>query len=160
MDKLNPFAFALVTAVAVTAFAGTASAEVGKQISVTTVYSGIAPAAPAFTDAVTLAVPTSYKSRSNILRVTTSYQASCVGGDKLRSKVTVGGIDMVDAGLPVDTHDEDAGYQIVTKTYYLASESMGGPIVAPASSVVLQLTSQLGTGCYVGSGTMFVEAVK
>lgn len=160
MSKCSPFALVVATAVAVAALAGTAAAEVGKKISVTSVFSGLVVASPAFTDGGNVAVPASYKSKTNVLKVTTSYQANCGGGDSLRSKVTVGGVDMLDAGLPVDTFDEDAGYQIVTKTYYLVPENMGGPAIAPESLVTLNLTSQLGTGCVASSGTMIVEALK
>jgi hypothetical protein len=160
MNKCNSFAVAVAMAVTVSAVAGTASAEVGKKISVNYIYSGLIAAAPAFTDGVTVAVPTSYKSRSNVLKVTTAYQATCTGGDFIRSKIDVDGVDMLDAGLPVEAIDEDASNQIVTKTYYLLPESMGGPAIAPDSIVTLKLTSQLGTGCYVGSGTIIVEAHK
>lgn len=160
MNKWNRFAFVAVTAVAVSALPGAASAEVGKKISVAPVGSGVVAASPVFTSAGSLAVPTSYKSKSNVLKVTTSYQATCGSGDTLRSKVTVGGVDMVDAGLPVDAFDEDVSYQMVTKTYHLVPEKQGGPAVPKASTVTLQLTSELGTGCSISSGTMIVEALK
>jgi hypothetical protein len=160
MNKCNPFAFAIAAALAASALAGTASAEVGKKISATIVYSGLVTSSPAFSDATSVALPASYKSKSNVLKVTTSYQAYCSAGDSLRSKVTVGVTDMLDSGLPVDTFDEDAGYQIVTKTYYLVPENMGGPAIPPDAMVTLKLTSQLGTGCSAGSGTMVVEALK
>jgi hypothetical protein len=160
MKKCNLFVSLALTAIVVPALAGTASAEVGKKMSVTTGGTGIIAAFPVFTDGATVGVPSTYRSKSNFLKVTTSYQATCGSGDSVRSKVDVGGVDMVDSSLPYEAYDEDAGNQIVTKSYYLAPESQGGPIIAPDAIVTLKVTSNLGTNCTINYGTRVVEAVK
>jgi hypothetical protein len=160
MNKCNPFVSLAWTAIVVTALAGTASAEVGKKMSVTTGNAGLIAASPVFTDGATVAVPSSYKSKSNFLKVTTSYQASCGAGDSAKSKVDVGGVEMVDSSVPYESYDEDAGYQIVTKSYYLLPESQGGSAIAPDSMVTLKLTSTLGIGCSMNYATMVVEVAK
>jgi hypothetical protein len=160
MYKPNPFIFFVVTAVAATAFVGTAFAEVGKKVSVTTgSASPIAPF-PTMSDAATVLLPTSYRSKSNFLKVTASYSAGCTGSDFMGSKVSVAGIDMVDAGLPFEALDEDAQSQMVTKLYYLVPENQGGPMIPAGSSATLKITSQFGTGCSVSNVTMVVEAWK
>jgi hypothetical protein len=158
MTKHNPFVFLVVTAVA--AFASTASAEVGRRVSVATGATGIIVAYPSMTDAVTVAVPSSYKSKANFLKVTATYSESCSGGDYTGSKIDVGGVEMVDNSLPYEASDEDASSQIVTKLYYLVPESQGGPAVPPASTVTMKMTSGLGTGCYVSNITLTVEVSK
>lgn len=156
----NPFVVLIATAVAVTTFAGTASAEVGKKVSVA--IGGVGPIAsfPTMSDAATVEVPSSYKSKSNFLKVTASYSAGCSGGDFMGSKIDVGGVEMVNNGLPYEALDEDASSQIVTKQYYLVPENQGGPAVPPDSVVTLKLTSQFGTGCSASNVTMIVEALK
>jgi hypothetical protein len=156
----NLFGSLVVTAVAATAFAGTASAEVGKRVSVATGATGTIVAYPSMTDAVTVAVPASYKSKANFLKVTASYSESCSSGDYTGSKIDVGGVEMVDNSLPFEASDEDASSQIVTKLYYLVPENQGGPTVPPASMVTMKITSGLGTGCYVSNVTLTVEASK
>jgi len=160
MNTCNSLAFSLLAAVAATTFAGTASAEVGKKVSVA--VGGASPIAqyPAMSDAATVAVPASYKSKANFLKVTASYSAGCGGSDFMGSMVEVGGVQMVDPGLPYEALDEDAGSQIVTKQYYLVPENQGGPVVPPDATVILKMTSQLGTGCSVSNLTMIVEAMK
>jgi hypothetical protein len=154
-------AFPFVAAVAaLTVFAGSASAEVGKTISVASGGSGIIAASPASTSSLAVAVPTGYKSKSNFLKVTTTYQAACNGGDSMSSRINVGGVYMVDSGFPTETLDEDADQQIVSKTYYLVPENQSGPAVPPGSTVTLELTSQLGTGCTANYGTMVVQVAK
>jgi hypothetical protein len=160
MNMPNSFRFMVAATVVVAAFAGTASAEVGKKVSVAIgSASPIAPY-PTFSDAATVALPTSYKSKSNFLKVTTSYSAGCSGGDFMGSKIDVGGVEMVHNALPYEALDEDANSQIVTKLYYLIPESQGGPAVPPDSMVTLKITSQFGTGCSVSNVTMTVEASK
>jgi hypothetical protein len=160
MNTRNSFIFSIVAAAVVTTFAGTASAEVGKKVSVATgSASPIAPF-PTMSDAATVAVPTSYKSKANFLKVTASYSAGCTGGDFMGSKATVDGIDMIDSGLPYEALDEDAVSQIVTKQYYLVPENQGGPVITPGAMVVLKMTSQFGMGCGVSNVTMIVEALK
>jgi hypothetical protein len=108
----------------------------------------------------TVALPASYKSKSNFLKVTTTYSVGCSGGDFMSSRVDVGGNLMVDAGYPFEAHDEDASNQIVTRTFYLVPENQGGPVITPGSMVKVQMTSQFGTGCQVGGVTLTVDALK
>jgi hypothetical protein len=160
MNTRNSVLFSMIAAAAVTTFAGTAFAEVGKKVSVAT--GGASPIAsyPTMSDAATVAVPSSYKSKANFLKVTASYSAGCTGGDFMGSKVSVDGIDMFDAGLPYEALDEDAISQIVTKQYYLVPENQGGPAITPGATVILKMTSQFGTGCAASNVTMIVEALK
>jgi hypothetical protein len=81
MKTRNSLIFSVVAAAVVTTLAGTASAEVGKKVSVAT--GGASPIAefPLMSDAATVAVPSSYKSKANFLKVTASYSAGCSGGD-------------------------------------------------------------------------------
>jgi hypothetical protein len=160
MLKCSSFAFFGVAAIALTVFAGSASAEIGKKVSVTSGSTGLIAASPLYTDGMTVGVPTSYKSKSSFLRATVTYQSSCGGGDSMSTKVDVGGVDMVDAAATSEAFDEDASNQMVTKVYYLLPENQGGTAVPPNSVVTLKLTSQLGSGCSAASGTMVVEALK
>jgi hypothetical protein len=109
---------------------------------------------------MTVAVPAGYKSKANFLKVTTTYQASCSGSDYMGSRVNVGGFDMVDGGIPFESHDEDAPSQFISKTYYLVPENQSGPAIPPDSTVTLELTSEFGTGCSISNGTMTVESAK
>jgi hypothetical protein len=160
MRKPSSFVLFLATAVAITAFAGSAVAEIGKKISVTTGTTGLIAASPTYTDGMTVGLPSSYKSKSNFLQVTVSYQAGCSGGDSISTKVDVGGVEMVSAAVAPESYDEDASYQMVTKVYYLLSEKFGGTPVPEGSMVTLKLTSQLGAGCWTNNGVMVVEALK
>jgi hypothetical protein len=150
----------LVMAAAFTACAGSASAEIGKRVSVTTGSSGVISSYPTFVTALSVQVPPSYKSKSNFLIVKASYLASCNGGDFMGSVVDVGGFQLVDQGIPFEALDEDAPGQIVSKVYYLVPESLGGPEVLPDSTVTLKVTSQYGTGCSASNGTMTVKVAK
>ncbi|MFN2426276.1 MAG: hypothetical protein ABR587_07500, partial [Candidatus Binatia bacterium] len=105
MRKSSSFIVFVVTAVAVTAFAGSASAEIGKRISVASGSMGVIAASPLYTDGMTVGVPTSYRSKSNFLQVTVTYQASCIGGDSMGSKVDVGGVEMVSAAVATESYD-------------------------------------------------------
>jgi len=105
-------------------------------------------------------VPKAYKSKSSFLKVTTSYQVNCVGGDEISSRVAVGGVGMSPDALVTDTSAVAEPYQTVTKVYYLPSEKVGGAAVPPDSEVVLQLTSSLGSGCFASFVTMVVEVLK
>jgi hypothetical protein len=158
--RRNPFVLFGVTAIAIAAFAGSASAEIGKKVSVTTGDSGVITSYPTFVDALTVGVPTTYKSKVNFLQVTVSYRTSCSGGDYMGSVVDVGGIQLMNNGIPFETLDEDAAGQIVSKVYYLVPENQGGPVVPPEALVTLTLTSQFGAGCTAINGAMTVKAVK
>jgi hypothetical protein len=160
MTRHNPFAFLVVTTLAATAFAGTASAEVGKKVSVAYGSTGTIAQFPLMSDAATVAVPSSYKSKTNFLKVTAVYSESCSTGDYSGSKIDVGGVEMVDNSLPFEASDEDANSQIVTKLYYLVPENQGGPAVPPDSQVTMKITSGLGSGCYVTNVVLTVEASK
>jgi hypothetical protein len=160
MNKCNPFVPLAVAAIVVAAFAGTASAEVGKKISVAYGPGGLVSAFPVTINAATVALPASYKSKTNFLKVTTTYSAGCSGSDFMASKVDVGGNEMVDNGYPFEALDEDAVNQIVTKTYYLIPENQGGPAIPPDAMVTVKMTSQFGTGCQVSPVTLTVDALK
>ncbi|MFN2375102.1 MAG: hypothetical protein ABR538_01105 [Candidatus Binatia bacterium] len=160
MRRRNAVVLFAVTAATITAFAGSASAEIGKQVSVATGNSGVIPAYPTMVDALTVGVPATYKSKARFLKVTVSYLASCSGGDFMGSLVHVGGVPLADQGIPFETLDEDAVGQVVSKVYYLVPENQGGPVVPPDSMVTLKLTSQLGAGCTATNGTMTVKAAK
>jgi hypothetical protein len=160
MGKRKSFVFFMVTAAVVTVSAGNASAQVGKKVSVTSGYSFSIPASPTYSDGMTIGVPSSYRSKSNFLQATVTYQSSCGGGDNMRTKVDVGGVEMVSVPAAAEAFDEDASNQMVTKVYYLLPESQGGSPVPEGSMVTLKLTSQLGTGCTAYNGTMVVEALK
>jgi hypothetical protein len=159
MMNLNRIAAAL-TALVLVGSAGIASAEVGKRISVaSTVASIVSGSYPTMATVLSEAVPTSYRSKSNFLKITTSYQATCAGGDVMGSQVLVGGTPAALSGLPYEANDEDATYQIVTKVYYLVPESLGGPVIAPESLVEVQITSNNGD-CLAAHATLVVEAAK
>jgi hypothetical protein len=160
MRKPSSFVLFLATAVAITAFAGSAAAEIGKKISVTSGTTGVIAASPTYTDGMTVGLPSSYKSKSNFLQVTVTYQSTCGAGDSMRTKVDVGGVEMVSAAVAPESYDEDASHQMVTKVYYLLSEKQGGAPVPDGSMVTLKLTSQLGAGCWTNNGVMVVEALK
>jgi hypothetical protein len=160
MRRRSHVVLLLGTVVAVAILAGSASAEVGKKVSVATGDSGVIASYPTLTDVVTVGVPASYKSKANFLIVTASYLSSCSGGDFMGSVVEVGGIQLVNNSIPFETLDEDAPGQIVSKVYYLVPESQGGPAVPPDSTVTLKVTSQLGSGCTASNATMTVVAAK
>jgi hypothetical protein len=146
-------------AFAFTAIAGSASAEVGKKVAVATGNSGVIVTFPAMTDVLTVAVPATYKSKANFLIVTASYLSSCTGGDYMGSIVEVAGNPLAPY-IPVETYDEDAAGQVVSRVYYLLPENLGGPAVPPASTVTLKMTSISGSGCTARNATMTVEAAK
>lgn len=135
-----------------------ARAQVGKKIStVSSANSGPVSAVP-YTDWLTVAVPTGYKSKSSVLKVTTSYLASCGPGDSLSSHVEVGGWSINDG---TDAFECGPSDQVrVTKVYFLPKESEGGTVVAPGANVVLRLNSSAGTGCGALHGVMTVEVAK
>jgi hypothetical protein len=155
-DRLRLISF-LVAAFVVLA-AAPSQAQVGKKIStVGSVNSGPVSAVP-YTDWMTVAVPTGYKSKSSVLKVTTSYLASCGPGDSLSSHVEVGGVSIADG---TDAFECGASDTVrVTKVYFLPKESDGGTVVAPGANVVLRLNSSAGTGCGALHGVMTVEVAK
>jgi hypothetical protein len=135
-----------------------AQTHVGKKIStVSANNSGVAPNV-GYTDFLTVAVPTSYKSKSTVLKVTTSYLASCAAGDALFSHVEVGGISITDGTDAVECGASQT--QRVTKVYFLPKEDDGGTVVAPGANVVARLSSSAGTGCGALHGVMTVEVAK
>ena len=135
-----------------------AQAHVGKKIStVSNSNSGPVSNVP-YTDFLTVAVPTAYKSKSSVLKVTTSYLASCGAGDELSSHVEVGGVSITDG-----THAVEVGPSQtvrVTKVYFLPKEDDGGTVVAPGANVVVRFTSTPGTSCGALHGVMTVEVAK
>jgi hypothetical protein len=133
-----------------------AQVTVGKKISTAIVANSGPVSSVPYTDFLTVAVPTSYKSKSNVLKVTTSYLASCGPGDQLSSHVEVGGWSIADGNHDVECDSETVR---VTKVYFLPKESEGGTVVAPAANVVVKLSSVLGT-CGALHGVMTVEAAK
>lgn len=151
----------LIAASMIVVFAGLAEAEQGKRISTGEALS-VSPVAafPALSDALTVPVPKAYKSKSNFLKVTTTYQAGCSAGDSLGSRISIDGQVPQDSTFPFEAFNEDAAFQMVTKVYFFDSEAAGGPAIAPGSSVTLQLASSTGTGCGVSAIRMVVEALK
>ncbi|HXC53304.1 MAG TPA: hypothetical protein VN634_20635 [Candidatus Limnocylindrales bacterium] len=137
-------------------------AQVGKKISTAAVTVGgaVIAAYPSETTAVSVAVPTGYKSSASFLKVTANYQVACSGTDKISSRVVVGGQTMEDGSLPYEFSGSTSGYRVLSKSYYLASEKLGGPAVPPGSTVEVRLNSDLGTSCLLYQATIIVETTK
>jgi hypothetical protein len=151
---------AVSVSVVLIASAGVASAEVGKKISVASNAVSVAAGSfPSFSTPLSVAIPTTYRSKTNFLKITTTYQTQCTGGDYMGSEVRVGGFNAELAGLPIESWDEDAASQVVTKTYFLVPESQSGPAIPPESLVEVRVTSNNGN-CQTAFATLTVEATK
>ena len=158
--RIMVLAIASLTLVAAASTPG--NAEVGKKISADSNFSPgtLIPAYPTETTGITVAVPTGYKSSASWLKVTTTYQVACTGTDKISTRVVVGGQTMNSGNLPYEHSGTTSGYRVLSKSYYLASEKLGGPVVAPGSNVELRLNSDLGTSCNFYGATIIVETSK
>ena len=135
---------------------------IGKKISVASAQTPPSlPTYPTFLAVATVNVPTSYKSRTQFLDISTSVQEGCPGGGQILGMVKVGGTSIEPSpGLPFyeagGPNSETAGRQWV-----VVPESAGGLPVAPGALVEL-LLSQTGTGsdCYAGGIALTVRAAK
>jgi hypothetical protein len=155
----KPIVLATWIVAALVALGATPSeAQVGKKISTVTTGNSALVSNVGYTDYLTVAVPTGYKSKSHVLKVTTSYLATCGPGDAMSSHVEVGGWSIADG---TDSVECGASQSVrVTKVYFLPNESQGGTVVAPGANVVVRLSSSAGTGCGAQYGVMTVEVAK
>jgi hypothetical protein len=156
--KFRPIIVSVVAGLLV-AGAGSAMAGVGKKVSSATGgFTGTIAAYPSTTTLISVAAPTAYKSKANFLKVTVTYQGSCVSGDRMGALAFVGAVP-----IPTDVAAYDAstdGFRVTTHTFILEPESLGGPTVPAASNVAVRLTSNSGTGCASQDGVVVVEALK
>ena len=121
---------------------------VGKKMSVASTASALAavPAYPATLAIASVGVPSAYKSKKNILAISTSVQEICTG-DTVGSLVQVGGFNAQpdpNASYWFECYN-NSGYEMRARDWFLVPESAGGPVVPPAATIDLLLTSTNGT---------------
>lgn len=140
------FIWVAVSLVATAAYGQTSF--VGKKMSVAS-SSGVTVVVPAFPTTVTIAsvgVPAKYKSKKNILAISTSVQEYC-GSDTISSTLTVGGFN-AEPDPSANSYFEcvnNGGFEMRAREWFLVPESAGGPIVPPGATIDLLLASISGT---------------
>lgn len=156
---MNRFALWISVLALVAGGVGDSHAGVGKRVSTTYAFALLSIGPTSSPTQVMLALPTSYKSKKNFLKISTTYQAHCAGGGHQYSRVLVGSTPVNDDQFRLENADEDDGYEYVSKVYFLDPESQGGPAIDPAAMVTLELGDSIGD-CIVYDLRIVAEALK
>ena len=102
-------------------------------------------------------LPEKYSSKKNFLTITTMVQEECTG-DVGGSTLKIGGVSLHPDPSTLNYADcwDSNGYEMVTRTWMLVPESLGGPAIPDGSTIDLSLYSQTGG---VSVGLIAIHAV-
>src|SRR5262245_33879326 len=139
-----------------TAFIGKKASVASTNASVNTVL----PACPTTVTVLSVGVPSKYQSKKNMLLISTSAQESCTGAI-VEGLVTVGSFNTEPApnGFMYNECDDNAGFEMRARNWFLLPESAGGPVVPDGATVDYKMCAFPG-GAAVGRVAMHVELQK
>lgn len=105
-------------------------------------------------------MPAKYKSKKDLLLISTSAQENCTG-DSVYSTVKVGGFQAEPdpTGFFFTECTNSSAFEERAREWFLVPESGGGPVVLPGATVDWLLTSGAGTSVVAGAA-MHVELQK